>query len=151
MAVRLTFSVFGEDQIDRTLARFEVVEDMRPAWYVLQQRFLAMERRQFDSEGAFGSGGWAPLSPAYARWKAAHYPGQPILQREGDLVASLTEGPAVAVLEPQLLVLGSDVEYGHYHQAGAGHLPRRRPVEFTEAERREWVKVIQRYIVTGTP
>jgi phage gpG-like protein len=149
MAVSLSFRVFGEDQIDRELAGIEhAAADMRPAFEELRRRFLTIERRQFATQGGY-SGGWAPLSPRYRAWKAQHYPGKTILRRTDALWRSLTEGPAVAVLEPSYMVLGSDVAYGRFHQQGGGRLPRRRPVEIADAERREWVKVIQSFIRTG--
>lgn len=150
MPVRLTFTVLGDVQVDRTLEAIdERIVDMRPAWEALQARFLRVERRQFESQGRY-SGGWAPLSPRYAAWKARHYPGKTILRRTDDLFRSLTEGPEVAVLEPGYMVLGTAVEYAEYHQQGAGRLPRRRPVELSDYERREWVKVVQSFIRTGS-
>lgn len=147
---RFTFSVEGETQVDRTLTRFaDNIKDARPVWDKLAGRFARLERRQFAGEGTF-SGGWAPLSPAYAAWKARHYPGKPILERTGELKRDLTERPlAIEVLEPGFLLLGTAREYGEFHQRGAGDLPQRRPIEFPEGERREWVKVLQRFIVTG--
>lgn len=150
-ALRFTFTIEGETQIDRTLARFaDNVGDASALWDKLADRFARVERRQFDSEGAYGSGGWPALSPKYAAWKARHYPGKPILEREGDLRASLTERPfGIEVIEPGFMVLGSGIDYGRFHQAGAGRLPQRRPVELPESERRTWVRLIQRFIVTG--
>lgn len=151
MAFRFTFTVEGETQIDRTLARFaDNIDDARRLWNVLADRFAKLETRQFDSEGAYGSGGWPALSPAYGAWKAAHYPGKPILERTGDLRDSLTRRPfGVEVIETGHMVLGSGIDYGRFHQAGAGALPQRRPVELPESERRVWVRYIQRFIVTG--
>lgn len=151
MAVRLTLRFFGEAQLDRTLDRFaENVDDATPAWEVLADRFARAERRQFDTEGAYGSGGWAPLSEDYGEWKANVRPGAPILVFDGELRKSLTERPfGVEVLLPGSMVIGSDVDYGLYHQQGTDRMPRRRPVELPETERREWVKVLQRFIVTG--
>ena len=149
--VRFTFSVEGETQIDRTLARFvDAVTDAVPLWDKLADRFGALERRQFGTEGAYGSGGWVPLSPRYAAWKAAHYPGKPILEREGALKDSLTRRPfGVEVLEPAFMVVGSGIPYGRFHQSGGPRLPQRRPVELPESERRTWVRFIQRFIQTG--
>lgn len=150
MPVRLTLSFYGDKQIDRTLANLEFGgQDARPAWELIADDFLESERRQFASEGAYASDGWAPLSPAYARWKAIHYPGKTILRRTDDLFKSLTEGPAIRILEPTFMVIGSDVDYGAYHQHGTTRLPRRRPVELTENRRREWVKILQRFLITG--
>lgn len=38
----------------------------------------------------FEAGSWAPLSAAYARWKAENFPGRPTLQRTGSLFEALT-------------------------------------------------------------
>lgn len=151
MPVELRLAFYGEHQIDRTLARFaEAASDARPAWEAMADRFAKAEARQFRSEGSYGSGGWAPLSPRYAAWKQRHYPGRRILERTGDLKRSLTDRPfGIEVIEPGFMVLGSAVSYGAYHQAGGPNLPRRRPVELPESERREWVKILQRFIVTG--
>ena len=151
MAVRLTLSIEGEKQIDRTLARFaENVNDATDLWDTLADRFAAAERRQFDSEGAYGSGGWTPLSPAYGAWKARNYPGKPILQRTGELMEGLTSRPfGIEVLLPGSMVVGSGTAHGKYHQAGGPNLPQRRPVELPESERRTWVKLMQRFILTG--
>lgn len=149
--MRFTFAVEGEAQVDRTLARFaDNVGDATPVWNKLADRFATVERRQFDSEGAYGSGGWPALSPKYAAWKARHFPGAPILVRSGELRDSLTERPfGIEVIQPGSMTIGSGTEYGRYHQGGAGNNPQRRPVELPENERREWVSMIQRFIVTG--
>lgn len=149
-ALRLTLSFFGETQLDRTLARFsDRARDARPAWEALADRFGALERAQFASEGRY-SGGWAPLSPRYGEWKAEHYPGLPILELSGDLKASLTSRPfGVEIIEPGFMAIGSDVDYGRWHQEGTDRMPRRRPVEFPDSERRAWIKLLQRFIVTG--
>lgn len=150
MAVRLRLEFYGDVQLDRTLARFaDNLDDARPAWEVLATRFERLERRQFSSEGTY-SGGWPALSPAYAAWKARAYPGKRILEREGDLKRDLTRRPfGVEVLESAFMVVGSARDYGGFHQKGGPNLPQRRPVEFPESERREWARILTRFIVTG--
>lgn len=151
MGILLTFDLYGDTQLSRTLDRFAAgAEDARPAFDAIADRFAHVERRQFATEGKANSGGWAALSPTYGAWKARHYPGQPILQRDGHLVRSLTRRPlGVERIEAHEAWLGSDIAYGAFHQRGGRHLPRRRPIELTEAERRTWVKILQRFIVTG--
>ena len=151
MSVRMTFSFYGDTQLDRTLARIqERPQDARELWETLADRFRAIEARQFKSQGRYGSGGWAPLSPRYAAWKAKHYPGKGILVRTGALERSLTQRPfCVEVIEAQNMAVGSNVSYGKYHQNGEGRNPQRRPVELPEAERRRWVRTMQRYLITG--
>jgi phage gpG-like protein len=147
----LKLEFWGEAQVSRTIRRVgENVEDLRPAYDAIADLVVAENRRNFDTEGGHASGGWAPLSPKYAAWKARHYPGKPILELTGDLRDDLTERPmGVEVIEPQTIRLGSTLRYGGYHQAGSGILPRRRPVEFTEAARRDMTKILQRFIITG--
>lgn len=151
MAVRLKFDFLGDTQLDRTLARFEEApQDARPLWDALADRFVTSARSQFRTEGAYASGGWAPLSPAYGAWKARHYPGAGILHRDGDLERSVTSRPIdVEVIEPGFMVLGTGVEYATYHQHGTDRMPQRRIIELTENQRREWVRLMQRFIQYG--
>lgn len=151
MPTSFRFDFYGDQQVDRTLVGLtRNVSDARPAWLVLARRFTTNNVRQFASEGAYASGGWAPLSPRYAAWKARHYPGRKILARTGRLRRSLTRRPfGVERISADSMVLGTDVPYAVYHQRGTRFMPRRRPVELPESERREWVKVLQRFIVTG--
>ena len=150
--MRFTFTIEGETQVDRTLARFaENVGDASQLWDSLADRFAQVEARQFATEGAYGSGGWPALSPKYAAWKERHYPDKPILERTGALKASLTSRPfGIEAITPKSMTLGSGISYGAYHQSGGGRLPQRRPVDLPESERRTWVRLIQRFIVTGT-
>lgn len=148
--LRIRLSIEGDTQLDRTLARFaEGLDNASALWDALADRFASINRRQFDSEGAYGSGGWQALSPRYAAWKARAYPGKPILQREGDLVESLTRRPlGIEVITPRSMTLGSGVPHHRYHQLGDG-VPQRRAVELPESERRHWVRLVQRFVVTG--
>lgn len=151
MPVTLHFAFYGDVQVDRTLAGIaDRAEDARPAWEQMADNFERMEQRQFASQGASAGSSWAPLSPPYAAWKAQHYPGKPILRRTDDLWRSLTRRPfGVEVIEPRSMIIGSDVSYGAYHQRGSGRLPRRPPVLMTEDMRRRWVRIMQRFLVTG--
>jgi phage gpG-like protein len=152
-SVRFDFNFYGEDQVTRTLLRYqERVLDARPAFDEIINQLQRAETQQFASEGDYGSAGWAPLSPAYAAAKARHYPGKPILERSGRLVASLTQpvgGDAVRVSEPALMIFGTSVPYAKYHQKGTTKMPRRRPVELPESVRADLVKTLQRFIQTG--
>lgn len=149
--MRFTFTVEGETQIDRTLTRWaDNLDNPIPLWDRLADRFAVAEGKQFSSEGAYGSGGWTPLSPIYAAWKAANYPGKRILERTGTLRDSLTRRPfGIEFLTKRAMTVGSGLDYGRYHQAGGGTLPQRRPVELPESERRYWIRAIQTFIRTG--
>jgi phage gpG-like protein len=149
MPVQIRFTFFGSTQIDRTLANYERAADMRPVWEELRKRFLRLEQRQFSSEGSAGGERWSPLSPDYGAWKMKHHPGAKILHLSGELEHSLTEGPQINIMEPKYAIFGSAVEHGVYHQHGTERMPKRPPVVFPEAERQEWVGIIQRFLATG--
>lgn len=148
--MRISFDFYGDQQIDRVLDRMaDRVEDASPAFEELADRFAAAESQQFASQGAFGGGGWAPLSPAYAAWKASRFPG-PILVRTGALKGSLTGRPlGVEMIGAQQAVFGTNIPYAGYHQSGTSKMPARPPVQLPESEKQAWVKVMQRFIVSG--
>lgn len=146
MPVRIRFRFLGEQQIDRTMQAFaDRARDMRPAWDALRLRFVQYEADWFAGEG---DGRWAPLSPDYARWKARHYPGKEILQREGDLLDSVTR-PDIDVREPTFAIFGTSDPVAGYHQDGTDRMPARRVIDLDETEREEWVRTVQRYLVHG--
>jgi len=146
----ITFEVAGDVQIARSLSRFgEGVKDMRPVFEEIAKLFFSIERRQFDSEGSYGSGRWAPLSPTYADWKERNFPGQPILQRSRRLMSSLIGVTSDTVKEtsPMSFRIGTSVPYAIYHQEGTGRMPMRKVIDLTESDKREWTKVVQRWLV----
>lgn len=151
VAADLSLDFLGSQQVDRTLVGLRTrVNDARPVWNVLADRFAKAEARQFRSEGAYGSGGWAPLSARYGAWKARVRPGRRILEFDGTLRRQLTERPfGVEVIEDDRMILGTALPYAQFHTTGTGTMPPRPPVELSEYERREWVKVMQRFIMTG--
>lgn len=150
---RFRLDVAGEVQMDRAIARFaDGVTDYRPIWGVIADDFYAQELAQFESEGEEGGEGWQELSPAYAAWKEAQFPGKPILERTGDLKASLTrEGDpnAVRIEERKTLTLGSRIPYAIYHQSIEPRrvLPRRPEIMLTEEFKRGVMAHMHGYIV----
>lgn len=155
MPVAIQFTVLGETQLSRTLMRFSArALNATPALLGVMSQIQDQVEEQFDSEGARGSGGWAPLAPATIEFKRRHgYPLE-ILHRTLTLRNSLTKNTAagaIRIVTPKTMTFGSRVQYGIFHQLGApkSKLPQRRPVEFTEADRQHFAKIIQAYIVTG--
>lgn len=144
MPIRMRFSFLGEDQINRTLEGFaDRAQDMRPAWDNVREFFTDYEEKWFADRGR----GWKQLSPSYAAWKEKHYPGQPILVREGEMEASLTDGPAIDVREPSYAIFGTDDPKAALHQRGEGRLPQRRVIDVDDEGRAEIVRFVQRYLV----
>lgn len=156
--VRLVIEILGDKIIEREFMehRGRAINPI-PVFEVLAQRFLAIETLQFNTQGMSGSGGWRPLSAAYLAEKIRHGYDPRILHRTLRLRESLTNSDApgsIKRITPEFMEVGTDVTndkgfpYPAVHQQGRG-VPVRKPVDLTLAERRRWVKTVQRYIVNG--
>jgi phage gpG-like protein len=148
---RFRLEVAGEVQMDRGIARFaDGLSDYRPIWPIIEDDFYAQVKDQFKTEGEEGGDKWAALSEEYAEYKEAHFPGKPILQRTGDLMASLTNANdpnAVRIEERKALTLGSRIPYAIYHQKGTKKMPARPEIQLTEAFKRTTMHHVQQYLV----
>jgi hypothetical protein len=119
--IRFDLSVHPDVRVlSFTLSRMAgELDDMSMLFESLGEAFKRSMTKQFDSQGSWGSGGWAPLSPAYRAWKLAHgYPGV-IGVRTGALKAAMTggEGYTQAITKHTAsfgLGGGPAAEYGHF-------------------------------------
>lgn len=148
--IRLSFNVAGDQQVLRTFSRWaEGVQDLSPAFERIADDFSKLSAEQFESEGAEGSGGWAPLSPRYAAWKAKRYPGAKILEREGWLKGALAGDNEYRIREigKTELALGAKLPYALYHQTGTRRMPARPPIQLTDADKRRWSKIVHEYLL----
>lgn len=146
----LKIDVTGDVQIDRKLLRFAGrTRDASPAFQQIADMLRGLEKTQFDSQGQFASGGWKPLADVTVRLKAAKGLDPRILRATGDLARSLASsgGDHVEQVGPQQLVFGTSVPYAQYHQRGTRRMPQRRPVELREQDRRDTVRILQRYLI----
>ena len=145
--IDINFEVQGEQQVARTFQiADELSRDMRVPLGELMDQILLSVEAQFDTEGAAAHGAvWQPLSDDYGAWKAEHYPGRPLLVRDGGMKEAMLDrdsavhvGLTEAVYEPISHIAG-------YHQAGANwigpawghgeyphHLPQRKMVDLSE-------------------
>jgi hypothetical protein len=80
------------------LDRFaEHISNFLPLWAVYNEKFQKAMEEQFSTEGRYGLGRrWKGLTPRYAAWKQAHYPGKPIGELTGALRESMTGGAGYA-------------------------------------------------------
>jgi len=139
--------VKGEEQIARAFSRFgESVSDLSEAFREIADDFHKIEANQFESEGGYGSGGWKPLSVAYAKRKPL---GRPLLVLSGLMKESLVgETPySIEKIQPLEARLGTKVPYAIYHQTGTTKMPKRPLIQLTEGDKSRWLKIIQRYLV----
>lgn len=149
--MKIEWSVEGVPILVRSFQRVgEHIDDLRPIWDNVERDFHQIEDSQFKSEGARGaSGKWKPLSRPYAKRKAQRWGMQPILRASGRLEASLTgnTGDTVSFKEPQEFGIGTSVPYAGYHQRGGGRLPKRPVIDFSDSQKRDLQKSIQRDIL----
>lgn len=156
----VTIEAFGEAQVSRELLGLSIRgDDPTPVFAAVRERFFQLEEKQFDSQGAEGAAGtWAPLAPSTVASKAAAGMDPRILHATLTLRDSLTKESSEYARYERMgnayyheLFIGSAVPYGVYHQSTQPRhkLPRRPPVSIPEPEKVEWLKMIQRFIVTG--
>lgn len=154
--MRIEIQAFGETELSReilTLGRR--AEDPLPALNAVHEHFLKLEEEQFDTEGAAGAdGSWAPLAPSTVARKAAAGLDPRILHATLELRKSLSEssdGNHVYRPTPDGAFMGSAVPYGVFHQSREPRhrLPRRPPVSLSEEDKVEWIKIVQRWLVSG--
>ena len=126
----------------------ERAQDLRPAWRVIHQDFLQVEKAQFESEGGYSGLSWPALSTRYAAWKAKHYPGRKLLVQTGRLQSSLTtvNSDHRFISLPQEVTMGTGVQYAGFHESGTRRMPSRPPVRLSSRERTRWPEVVREYI-----
>lgn len=153
--MRFDFEIAGDKQVSRRLLRLgEYAGDASPVFSSIADYMMDETAAQFDSQGGHASGGWEKLKPKTVAAKARRGLDPRILHAHGFLELSLThrgDSNQILRISADELVFGSKLPYAGAHQnpRPGSPLPRRRPIEFTEGARREIVKRIQRYVITG--
>jgi len=146
--MRFQFTVDGEALVDRTLLRWsDRVHNARPAFEAIADQFATAEMAHFASNG---SGKWAALSPRYAAYKAARFPGRPTLVRAGDLRNTLTRRPlGVERIADNSLEVGTNDPKALFHQKGTPKMPARPVIKLNDRTKKQMAKTLQRYLATG--
>ena len=115
-----------------------LIGDFKPVFNDVAKIFYKHEARSFASQGASTGEEWERLSKAYGAWKKQNFPGRPILQRRGALLAALTRRGAPGSLRRisnRGMVIGLNDKtkigkYGKAHSTGTDNMPARPPVRF---------------------
>lgn len=115
----------GMTRMDRM---FEAASNFAPVFRWAQQELGKMNRDNFTSAG-LPVGGWSPLKPRYAAWKARNYPGAPIMVQSGRLFRAVGlmngAGTRIGLTRAEFVV---DVEYASFHQYGTTKMAKRQIV-----------------------
>ena len=147
--MRVSISITGDVQVERKLLRLgDRAANASVVFSQIADKLMDWTDEQFRSEGARASGGWEELAPSTVRAKGH----EGILVDTGDLYNALVNrGDANQILDinDDEMRYGADLDYLIYHQRGTDRMPQRRPIEFTEFDRREIVRDLQAFIMTG--
>lgn len=147
MSFNFQISVEGDVALQTKFSRFaDKIDDWTPAWNLIAEDFYEMEENLFNSQGASGIRGWAPLAPSTLRRKK----GPSILVETGALRKSLTKpgGTNIRKLSRTEARLGSRDPKVAFHFFGTRTMPRREPIQITEKDKKRWVKLVQRHLVS---
>lgn len=152
MVLAIRLEVFGDEILSRDILRVkEHAEHPRPAFEAIHESFKTLEDWQFGTQG--GVEKWQPLAASTVAYKARAGLDPRILHATLRLRRSLTEDNEdhIFLMTGDELFMGSRVDYGKYHQSRRPRrrLPRRPPVNLSESAKRTWVKILQRWIMTG--
>lgn len=150
-ALRLTLALPGLPALSVGLSRLRTdISDWTTFW---RERFAPFFydqiQRDFVLEGGNSGASWAPLSPAYAAWKAQQFPGRGILVRSGALKASLASPDAAGAIfrtTPTALEVGTSVPYAMAHQIGTSRMPQRSPLRVNAAFMSVVGKDLQKFV-----
>lgn len=152
---RITLEVDGKPEFDRVFKRVDAnFSDLMPVWEEVKLEFWEIEKEQFQSGGAAGaSGKWKPLAKATEAAKIAKYGtfaliAGPMIATEA-LYKSLTRetGDSVVEIDKDGIAIGTSLPYAKHHQRGAGRLPQRKLIDFSEPQKTGMMKRIQKKMI----
>ena len=152
---RVSFELLGERHYDRAFETLgDESRDMHEPLGQVGELILDIVDDQFETEGAAHLGRrWQPLSPAYAKWKARHYPGRKILIRTGAMRREMVARRSLTVRSDTLIYAPKHEDIASYHQGGVpeNNLPARPMIVISAAEKRNidrifhgWLREIAR-------
>ena len=127
---RISINIDGIEDVEKKLIAMQLRStNFAPVFAKAKLELSAASASNF-ALGGLPSGGWAPLSPQYAAWKLARFPGAPPMVRSGRLAASLSGGTTDSVFSatPTKMQIGTRLEYAKFHQYGTSKMPKRKIV-----------------------
>ena len=140
----------GEQPLRRAFVLYKRIDDLTPAWQRMIPALQDYIARRIASGGTLHNlPPFAPLSPRYARYKAKHYPGAPILVRTGRLFRSLTTNTddTIADIQPDHFTFGTRVPYALYHQLGTRKMPARPPIKLSKPIQTQLLTILRNYLI----
>lgn len=142
--MRFRVEALGVKVMDRNLlAMADRTGDASPAMDAVIEDLYRSETRLFDTEGASGGVPWDPDAPSTVERKMRAGLDPRIEHATLDLRRSLTQpgGDNIAIATGDGVIFDSTVAYKRWQ--------RNTLVAPTEAERRNWVRAVQKWIIDG--
>ncbi len=124
--LRIKIKVDARAAIARMKAMERRSKDFRSVFRWAKKELERANAANFTQNG-LPVGGWRPLDPQYASWKARRFPGAPTLVASGKLFRELRslDGPANSIRLTSA-TFGTDLEYAKFHQYGTSKMPKRK-------------------------
>lgn len=144
--MRFDFEVEGDVLVSRKILRFgDRAVNASPAFRQIADDMMDWERELFDAQGG---GQWRPIKEATREAKARADLDPRVLHATLALRESLTERGdenQKLLITDDFLVFGSTLKQAAIHQRQGV----RRPLGFSELQKRSAIRTLQRFIVTG--
>lgn len=143
----LQFSIEGEKQLSRNLTTLDANLKNWKNEFSDVGRYLKnfFSGEVFESRGAVIGEGWKALNPAYAAWKAKHFPGRGILERTGKMRKSFQ-----AESGNDYTRVFNNTDYFKYHQSRMPRavLPRRVMMKLDEKRKQTIIQIFRQGLQT---
>jgi phage gpG-like protein len=101
-------------------------KDFRPVFEWARRELAKSYKDNFTASG-LAVGGWSPLKPQYASWKARNFPGAPLMVQSGKLFRDLSSlrGAKNDIRRAKATFSTSGIEYASFHQYGTSRMAKR--------------------------
>lgn len=119
----------------------QALGDLTPAMSAIGEYMVLRTEERFDQEQSPSGQPWAPLTTAYLEQKRRKNKILKILQREGDLIRTI-----VYNAEKDFVEVGTNRDYGEYHQFGTSKMPARPYLGVNPEDEREIAAIIEDYL-----
>lgn len=126
--LRIKIKIDARRAISRMRAMERRSKDFRSVFKWAKRELQRANAENFAANG-LPVGGWSPLKPRYAAWKATKFPGAPTLVMSGKLFRELRSlnGPVNSIGLTKA-TFGTDIEYAKFHQYGTTKMAKRQIV-----------------------
>ncbi len=100
--------------------------DFRPVFEWARRELAKSYKDNFTASG-LPVGGWSPLKPEYASWKARNFPGAPLMVQTGKLFRDVSSlrGAKTSIRKTKATFSTSGIEYASFHQYGTSRMAKR--------------------------